>query len=416
VSYNDLAFLGLSAVVLLLTLAWAGRSRSGFPPRLLFAAVVLRIIGSFVRYELIYLYYRGLGDAVRYFQDGLSIARDIWAFQVSPLSLQFWVSNGHWWGTDFLIRLSAVAVAIVGPSLRAEAVLFSLAAFVGLYLIALALRDSQPRPDSHVRCAAWLWLWPSLWFWPSSVGKEAVLMLAVGLVAYGYTGRGKGIRWFFFLAGLGLAFCIRPHVTAVLAMSAVAAHWMSTWQSFNFRRLLEVVLAIGLAFVALAGMREQFGLADADLEGVKEFVEYRAEQTLSGGSQIGTVPLAPQGVPLAFINVWMRPFPWEVHNMTSAFASVELVFFWTMVWRRRRAVVLAMKSWRRHRLLGFGLPLLIAYTLMIGLAFGNLGIIARQRVLVFPFMLLFLAAAPDPAEEVARQRSPAGIRANRRAA
>lgn len=395
--YDEFAFALVSLLALGAALAFASRGDRWYPPRLLLAAVALRIVGSMARYEVIFRLYNGLGDAVRYYNDGLVLTHLIWKLQVSPFSFYFWIPGSDWWGTTFLIRLSSVALALVGPSLKAEFVVFALAAFLGLYLIALALHNSQPRPASHVRSAAWLWLWPSLWFWPSSVGKEAVLMLAVGLVTYGYTGKDEKIRWLFFLAGLGLAFCVRPHVAAVLAMAAVAAHWLGTWRGFNFRRLVEVILAVALSTVALAGMRAQFGLADADLEGVKEFVEFRAGQTLQGGSQIGTVPLGPQGIPMAFVNTWMRPFPWEVHNVATAFAAVELMVFWVVALARRRAVLLALRKWRRHRLLRFGLPLLVAYTLMIGLAFGNLGIIARQRVLVFPFMILFLVAAPDPA-------------------
>ncbi len=200
-------------------------------------------------------------------------------------------------------------------------------------------------------------------------------------------------------------------------MAAVTAHWLGSWQRFTARRVVEALVAIGLAIFAVQGMLAQFGLGDADLEGVKEFVEYRGEQTLEGGSNIGTVPLGPQGIPLAFVNVWMRPFPWEAHNATAAVAALEMLLFWGLVVRRRRAVWLALRRWRRHRLLRFALPLLGAYTLMIGLAFGNLGIIARQRAPMFPFMLLFVAAAPDPAA-ARRQRSAGEVSAEpgRRAA
>lgn len=402
--YNELAFVILSAVALAVTAAVAGRGgRAWIAPKLLVLGMALRVVGSMARYEVLFQYYGGLGDAVRYYQQGLELARMVWSFQLSPFSLDYWVASGQWWGTLFLVRISGLAVTALGPTLRGEFLAFAAVSFVGLYYIAKALRNSQPDPRSHHRFAAWLWLWPSIWFWPSSVGKEAILTLAVGLATYGYVGRGRGLAWVHLVAGLALAFCIRPHVAAVLAVAALAAHWLGSWDRVTIRRLAEVVLVLILAFVALAGMREQLGLADADLEGVKEFVQYRSQQTLSGGSQIATVPLGPHGIPIAFVNVWMRPFPWDVHNATAAISALEMLVFWGFVIYRRRAVWLALKSWRRHRLLLFALPLLVIYTLMIGLAFSNLGIIARQRVLVFPFMIAFLTAAPDPQRMLSRR-------------
>jgi hypothetical protein len=48
--------------------------------------------------------------------------------------------------------------------------------------------------------------------------------------------------------------------------------------------------------------------------------------------------------------------------------------------------------------------LVIGYTLMVGLSFGNLGIIARQRAPMFPFLLLLLLGAEEPVTAPARGR------------
>lgn len=410
--YNLFGFLLLSALALGVTTA--ATERSWVPSKLLLLAVGLRILGSTVRYELLFRFYHGFGDAVRYYREGLDLTERIWGASASALSLGFWVPQfGDWWGTPFLIRVSGVVLSFIGPTMRGEFLVFSLLSFLGLYAIATAFRNTGMGRHRSLWFATLLWAWPSLWFWPASVGKEAVLMLAIGLVTLGYVGKGEAIRWIPFAAGLALAFFIRPHVALVLALSGMAAHWIAGWERFTPRRFLEALVALVLVVVAFAGMRAQFGLADADLEGMVEFVQYRTEQTLEGGSQIRSVPLGPAGAPLAFVNVWMRPFPWEAHNMTAAVAAVELVVFWALVWRRRRGVLYTLRHWRRHRMLRFALPLLVVYTLMIGLTFGNLGIIARQRAPVFPFMILLLAAAPERVTAEGRQtpgQRPSGVR------
>jgi hypothetical protein len=400
--FNLVGFLLLSGLALGVTAAAA--SRSWVPARLLLLAVALRIVGSTARYEILYRFYNGLGDAVRYYTEGLELARGLWGFGTSILSLSYWVPQfGQWWGTLFLVRVSGAVLSVIGPTMRGEFLVFSLFSLLGLYAIATAFKNTGLGPGRSLQFASLIWLWPSLWFWPSSVGKEALIMLGVGLVTLGYVGKGETIRWLPFAAGMGLAFCIRPHVAAVLAMAAMGAHWISGWGRLTPRRLLESLVAVVLVIVAFNGMRAQFGLADADLEGMVEFVQYRSEQTLEGGSNIGSVPLGPAGVPLAFVNVWMRPFPWEAHNMTSAIAAGELVIFWFLVWRQRRSVLFTVRNWRHHRMLRFAVPLLLVYTLMIGLTFGNLGIIARQRAPMFPFMIALLVAAPQWARAADRQ-------------
>jgi len=391
-TYNLLGMGLVVAVTLVVAFAFAYSSRNPFPPRLFLTAVGLRIVGSTARFDMIRLFYGGLADAQRYFNTGRDMAELFWSLDPQIFSYYFWFGSDRWWGTAFMEKMTALVVGMVGPTMRGSYLIFSLLSFAGLYLIALAVHRHRPGPGA-VRFATWIWLWPSLWFWPSSIGKESVTVLAIGLAFYGYAGRRNGIRWLPFLAGLGLAFALRPHVGAVLALSAMAAHWFQSWSRPGPRRIIEAVLAAVLAVVLLSAMAQQFGLENADLEGVQEFVTYRTSQTLGGGSSIGQAPSGILGIPLAFVNIWMRPFPWDVHNLTSLFSAVEVLVLWAFAITRYRVVLLALKHWRKDRLLAFSLPLLAGYSLMIGLTFANLGIIARQRSPLFPFVFMLFTAA-----------------------
>ena len=96
---------------------------------------------------------------------------------------------------------------------------------------------------------------------------------------------------------------------------------------------------------------------------------------------------------MAFVNIWMRPFPWDVHNVMSLFSALEVLFLWAFAATRYKVVLLALRRWRKDRLLAYCVPLLGGYTLMIGLTFANLGIIARQRSPLFPFVFMLFTAA-----------------------
>ena len=105
-------------------------------------------------------------------------------------------------------------------------VVFSLLGFAGLLLFVLAFRVALPNVDTK-RYALLLLFWPSLVYWPSSIGKESLMLLCLGLVAFGAArvlqGRAHGLLIAAFgLLGSGL---IRPHVSliAVTAKASITA-------------------------------------------------------------------------------------------------------------------------------------------------------------------------------------------------
>lgn len=412
--YELLGFLAVGFVSLAIGAALASSPRNPFPRRLVLAAVALRIVGSLARFDMIRLFYGGVADANRYFHAGLLTAKRIWALDPWVFSYDFWWGGpGRAWGTPMMEKLSGVVLTFVGPTMRGAYLTFSMLAFAGLYLTALTVYRNRPGPGS-VAFAAWIFLWPSLWFWPSSIGKEAVTVLAIGLVVFGYGSRGTTIRWVPYLAGLGLAFILRPHVAAVLGLATAGAYWLQTLGRPGPRKFFEMIAAAILAALLLAGMAAQFGIEDPDLEGVQEFVSFRGQQTLAGGSNLGERPSGALALPMAFVNIWMRPFPWDVHNVMTLFSTLEVLLLWWLAWRHRKWLRLALKGWWRDRMLSFAAPLLLGYTAMLGLTFANLGIIARQRSALFPFLFMLLTAAGARRRVRSRGRHPRAIASRHR--
>lgn len=393
-TYDGFGFLLISAAALLAAGVALTRPIPVTVKRLVVLGVVLRIVGSFLRYEVLYRVYDGIGDAVGYYSVGVIYSARILDLDVSLFSSENWWA-GNWWGTQFIRYLSGFVLALIGPTMRGEFLVFSLLAFVGLCLFALAFHRAYPHLPPH-RYLAWLCLWPSLWFWSSSVGKDAILLLAGGLVTAGFVGRREKLQWRLLIPGLVLATAVRPHVAAMIVLVMALAQWLGPggrrWTVWRFAQGLLITL---LAVVVVQSALSQLGLEDADAEGLQEFVARRALLATSGGSAIETPTTGLAAVPMAFVNILMRPFPWEAHNPQALMASLELVVFWALLWWRRRRVWQVLRhGWRSDRLLRFALPMTAAYVIMTGLVFGNLGIIARQRILVFPFLLLLLEAMP----------------------
>jgi len=78
-------------------------------------------------------------------------------------------------------------------------------------------------------------------------------------------------------------------------------------------------------------------------------------------------------------------------------SALEVAALWILIVTHRREVVYSLARWRHDRLLRFAIPFMLYYSVAAGMTMWNLGIIARQRILLFPFLfLLFPGTVADP--------------------
>jgi len=362
---------------------------------LLLLGVVMRIVGVLARHSMIFDLYGGGSDAVGYFNSGAAIAKQFRALDFSVIGSDYW--GERQWGTQAVRYASGFVIALVGRSIRGAFLVFSLAAYVGLVCSAVAFG----RVNSSVstpRAAALLFLWPTLWFWPSSIGKEAILLLAVGLVTLGYVGRGDRLHWIPLISGLLLAMSIRPHIAGVLAVSMCVAEWVAS--GWTRRRVTQSLLVSVLGLALLVVALNTLGLTNPGSETFETFVLDAAARTNQGGGAFERADSTAVAIPMAFISILCRPFITEAHNPMALVSSLEMMAFWMLVIYRRRQLWSGLRSWRTNRLMRFVIPFSLLYVLMIGLTFQNLGIIARQRTLVMPALLLLLAGAESVRQTV----------------
>ena len=401
-----LAFLIVSVVVVAAAFV-VQRRIGGRLGQLLFLGLCLRIIGSTLRLEVIERAYGGGSDAKNYMYYGKLYAERIADFDLSFFLGDDQLADSRWWGTQFVRNVTAVVIFFIGDNIRAAFLIFSCFSFLGLYFIIEAFGNACGR-DHRSEYARWALFWPSLWFWPSSVGKEALLTLGLGLFIWGYVGRRGTMEWRALLGGLFIAFAIRPHVAMIFALSLAVAEFLRQGPRGTRGKLVTgLAVAVLLAISVRTGL-SQLGLADADLEGIEEFFEHRSFSTEQGGSRIYRAR-GPLAIPVAFMNVFLRPFPWEATGI-QILSGAEIWFFWGMLFSYRRGLGAVKRIWRTNRFTVLAAPLGMSLAMLYGLAFANLGIIARQRVLVLPFVVSLLALTriygprPAPREEPANGR------------
>jgi hypothetical protein len=155
--------------------------------------------------------------------------------------------------------------------------------------------------------------------------------------------------------------------------------------------------ALGIVALAVAGFlvvgsfQDYFHLEELDPAAVNELLESTSDRSGGGGSSYDPINVVdnPLNLPLAVLTVLFRPFPFEAHNAQALASSVEgallLAFF---VLAAPRVLAGLRRSWRSPFVV-----LCATYSLLFIAAFsaiGNFGIIARQRSLVYPFVIVLL--------------------------
>lgn len=364
--------------------------------RLLPVALVLKLAASLARLAVAFGVYDGVADASTYHSAGEVLApmyrRGDFSADVGPLI-----------GTGFLKTLTGVVYAVTGSTRLGGFLVFSWMGFWGLYLFYRAFCLACPEGDRW-RYARLVFLLPSLLFWPSSIGKEAWMTLTLGLAAYGAARilvRRRG-GFAVLIVGLGGTVAVRPHVSAILMVSLVAAYLLRRPPSgaslLSPVAKLAGVLVLGLALVLVVGQTKQlFGVKDTfDAEAVSQVLQRATNQTSEGGSSFGanrSTDFSPSRFPSAVVSVIVRPFPWEAGNPLALVASLEGTMLLALFVVGRRRVVGAVRSVLRTPYV----VLCVCYSVLFVYgfsSFANFGVLTRQRVQVFPFLLVVLALPP----------------------
>lgn len=405
-------FAGLivAPVLMLLTVPLARSAGRAFP-RFDAASIVMlglgaKLVGVQIRYYVIEGVYRGVGDSTGY---------DQWGQRLAPqfLDLDFTVELGRSvLGTGFLRYLTGLVYVVVGSHQFSGFLVFGFFSFLGVYLMFRAFGMAVPDADLR-RYALLAFLWPSMIFWPSSVGKDSWMLLCIGVSCYGIarilTLRPGG----FLIAGVGLAgvVAVRPHVAILLGAAIVPAYFLR--RSNRTSPLAPAAKAIGLVvllvgFAVVAAQAERFfGFEDLDSGSVEEVLVETQGRTSQGGSAYTPVVVRnPLQYPWAVVTVLVRPFPTEADNGQMLFTSLEGFVLLLLIGLSIPRLGSIRQLATRHSYVVF----LAVYVAMFCFAFaamGNFGILARQRVQMLPFLFALLSLPYAVRAVSSRGREPA---------
>jgi hypothetical protein len=390
-------------------IGWAFRDElAGLRPYA-WVGLVAKLAGAVLAYQVRFAALGEGFDAGRYHREGQLLAGAVRDGRSSWLAA---LPSSD--GTEFIDEFTGLVYTIFGSSRLGGFMLFAWLGYWGWVFFVKAAAVAVPGLALR-RYTLAVFLFPSLMYWGSEIGKEAYMGLCLGLSAYGValvvsdSGRRRAGLAFAALGLIGAA-RVRPHFAAIWAGAAVVALLMrfvldATRRDESGRRglpassLFLAVLAV-IGFVVIASATLEF-LPDAaeeedapvtdQLTAIFESVEDRTDQ---GGSSFDPVRVSgPQDWPYAAYRTLTRPIITEARSFAELLPAVEmtaLLFVGVLSWRR---LANAPKLILTTPYLMFAALCLITFGVAFA-SFSNLGLLVRQRTLVIPFLLLFLCTPP----------------------
>ena len=313
--------------------------------RLIVAGAAMKLVGIVARYGVAFSLYGGTADANVYHQFGTTIGQTIRAGRFSELDL------GNVLGTNAIKLITGIVYAGTGSTKLGGFVMFAWFGFIGSYLCYRAFRLALP--DGNVRrYAALTFLLPSIVFWPSSIGKESIMMLGIGVSLLGVarlltrTPRALPIL----ALGLALTGLVRPHITFLLMIATIGAYFRADPSPDAprrplFARVLVFAFLLVLSASALAAVGARFNIDPGDTSALTGVLDRAGRQTDEGGSQFrpSSVRNPLSLIPGAF-GVLYRPTILEATKPQVAAVAAEctLLLALTITAFRKRGAVRTM--------------------------------------------------------------------------
>ena len=355
---------------------------------IILAGAATKILMGYVQFKIGYGYFKGRVDAKQYDEAGRVLAPQF-------RQLDFNINIGKLVGTGYTKVLTGLVYSVAGAGRVAGYMVFAWIGFLGIVLLARAFHIGVPNGASRRYLILLLFL-PSLLYWTSSIGKEAPMLLGIGLAAYGIASvmrsRSQGI---FPLAGGTLVILlIRPHIALILfgafAFALLVRRAPARTYAAPMFRLIGIVTLIVLAFFLLS-KTSAFLESNLKTSSLSDQLSETQERTTEAGSAFRPATVnTPIDLPWATVTVLFRPFVFEASGLPGLIAAAEgafLIALFVLSWNRLRSVP---KMFRNTPYVAFSIAYVVAFIVAFS-RFANFGLLSRQRVQVTPFLLVLVA-------------------------
>jgi hypothetical protein len=288
-------------------------------------------------------------------------------------------------GTDFVVWLSSFPVSL-GFTYWPLALLYNVAGAIGLIFFFATLKEvAAPSRSLFTRMLLLVCAFiPSLSFWTSGIGKDAIASLSVGMFLWSTIEFGR--RQVAAIAAVLIMLAVRPHVACLFVISAA----VGTLFVGNVRGTIR--FGIGAISTAAATFVVPLALlysGSTQFSSMREFITDRQEQNMGGGSSVDIAGMNPMVRLLSFL---YRPLPNEASGFAQLAASLDNLLLVGLTVVGILAVYRAgvVRTFRMY-----SIPFLYGFSCLVVLSqvTANLGLATRQKWMLVPALMMICVGA-----------------------
>lgn len=300
-------------------------------------------------------------------------------------------------GTGAVVNIATLFVTSLNLSFLGACLLFNIFGSIGLIAFDSCLQTATEDKSRLLRrFATLIVLLPSVSFWSSALGKDALAFMAATLALYATLNMSR--RVVLLAASIGIMALVRPHIAGIMVIALAGSLVLQRRIPLGQRLFLgTAALAATAAMVPFA--LTYAGLGDASgADDIMNYVEQRQSVNTQGGS---SVDIASMSLPLQLFSYLFRPMPYEARSIFALAASMDNVVLIVL------ALAAGVQIFRnRHRKFAGNRAFMWFYCmltwLILAITTANLGIAVRQKWMFAPILIyLFISLMGR-----SRQRSP----------
>lgn len=360
--------------------------------RIMLISLILHLVAAETQIVVVTHFYHGIADWIRYDHQGSLLAPGFrhFDFSLAPGNLRGIVNDGS------VSIAAAIVFTVVGVNQLAAFLVFSWLAFIGTIFFFRAFSLTFAGADAR-RYAYLVFFFPSLIFWTADVSKEAIMILSLGIISYGAAKvlrRKPGGFWLVVVGG-AIGVLVRPNellllmggfTVAMMFSPAVTGAVHSSARRVGSLVFLGSLLGISV-FLTLHYLHGSGGSLS-----LNQVTTNNIGNGNSGGIHYSTSPIY---YPRDVYTVLFDPLPINFHGLTELIAAFENTLILALVLTSLRQLRIVPRAAFARTYVMMCLFYTVAFMYAFA-ALGNLGLITRERTLVFPFLFVLVCIPRSP--------------------
>ena len=306
-----------------------------------------------------------------------------------------------YFGTDGVGLLTSLFSVGLGLSFFGACLIFNIFGFIGLLAFDGCLRFATWNKSRNTRHLANLIIFlPSVSFWSSGIGKDALSFMATCLALWAVLGL-NGRTPLMIFAVMVMLF-VRPHIAGMMIIGLTLAYPFDARITMKNRLIFTIIAAIVAASLVPFAL-EFAGVGEAnDVESLNSYIGTRQGDNMEGG---GGVDIANMSWPMKLVTYMFRPMIFEVNSLFSLAAAIDNLILLFLFIAGGRMLFRRVRSGLSENRVFMWAYAILAW-LVLAMTTANLGIALRQKWMFAPMLIFLLISLIGHRREINRTLYP----------